>query len=181
VKEVGRRLGARYVVDGGVRKAGNRIRITVQLLESETGNHLWGERYDRNIEELFAVQDEIVRTIVANLPIHVEEAERTRILQRAPESSSAYDHWLRGKHFLSRGRSKEEVLRARQHFEKAIELDPSYAAAYVDLAESYYAEYQSPWTASRKAAAEQIFKLSRRAVELDPRDSRTHLELAWDT
>ncbi len=179
VKEVGLKLGARYVVEGSVRKTGSRIRITVQLLDSATGNHLWAERYDRNVEDIFGVQDEIMQMIVASLPIHVEEAELTRVLQRTRENFSAYDHWLRGKHFLSGDRSKEDVLRARQHFERAIELDPSYAAAHVDMAESYYAEYHSPWTASREAAAEQIFKLSRRAIELDPRDSRTHLELAW--
>jgi adenylate cyclase len=166
-------------VEGSVRKAGNRLRITAQLVETGTGNHLWAERYDRNVEDIFTVQDEIMRTIVASLPTHVEEAEVTRALQWATESFSAYDHWLRGKHLLHGGRSREEVLRARQHFEKAVELDPNYAAAYVDLADSYYAEYQSPWTASREAAGEQVFKLSRRAVELDPRDSRTHLELAW--
>lgn len=179
VKEVGRKLGARYVVEGSVRKVGNHIRITVQLLEAATGNHLWAERYDRNVEDVFSVQDEIMRTIVTNLPAHVEEAERTRVAQRRKECFSAYDHWLRGKHFLHKSRSEEDVLLARQHFEKAVEIDPGYAAAYVDLADTYYAEYQSPWTLSREAAAEQVFRLSRRAVELDPRDSRTHLELAW--
>src|SRR5262249_13178657 len=80
---------------------------------------------------------------------------------------------------LSNGTSMEEVLQARRHFERAIELDPGYASAYVDLAESFYSEFQSPWTASREAAAERIFELSRKAVELDPHDSRTHIELAW--
>jgi adenylate cyclase len=179
VKEVGRKLGARYVVQGSVRKAGNRIRITAQLLDSTSGSHLWAERYDLNVEDVFSIQDEIMCTIVANLPTHIEEAECRRALQRARESFSAYDHWLRGKHFLQKGRSREVVLLARQHFQKAVELDPNYAAAYVYLAESYYAEYHSPWTTSREDAAEQIFKLGHRAVELDPRDSRTHLELAW--
>jgi adenylate cyclase len=179
VKEVGRKLGARYVVEGSVRRAGNRIRITAQLLDSTSGSHLWAERYDLNVEDVFSIQDEIMCTIVANLPTYIEEAECRRALQRARESFSAYDHWLRGKHFLQKGRSREVVLLARQHFQKAVELDPNYAAAYVDLAESYYAEYHSPWTTSREDAAEQIFKLGRRAVELDPRDSRTHLELAW--
>ena len=179
VREIGRVLGARYVVEGSVRLAGARVRVTAQLVEAATGTHVWSERYDRPLEDIFAIQDEIVNTIVANLPIHVEGAERARALQRSTESFSAYDHWLRGKHFLTCGRSREDVLLARQHFERAIELDPNYAAAFVELAESYYAEYQSPWTASREAAAGKIFELARRAVELDPHDSRTHLELAW--
>jgi len=179
VKEIGRKLGARYVVEGSVRRAGSHIRITAQLLESATGNHLWAERYDRNVDDISAVQDEIMQMIVASLPTHVDEAERTSVLQRKCENLSAYDHWLRGKHSLSDSPSKEDVLRARQHFEKAIELDPSYAAAYCGMADSYQAEYYSNWTTSREAAGELIFKLSRRAVELDPRDSRTHYWLAW--
>ncbi len=180
VKEVGRQLGARYVVEGSVRRAGNRIRITAQLLESASGNRLWAERYDRNVDDISDAQDEIMRMIVASLPAHVEEAEQTSVLKRTKEDSSAYDHRLRGKHLLSVGPSREEVLRARQHFEKAIELDPGCAAAaYCDMADSYYAEYLSSWTTSREAAADQIFKLSHRAVELDPRDSRTHFWLAW--
>src|SRR5262245_41425276 len=179
VHEIGRALGVQYLLEGSVRRAGAHIRITAQLLESASGKHLWAERYDRNVEDIFAIQDEIVKTIVVNLPIHVEGAERANALRRSTDNFSAYDHWLRGKHFLTRGRSKDEVLLARQHFEKAIGLDPNYAAAFVDLAESYYAEYQSPWSASRQAAADKIFELARMAVELDPHDSRTHLELAW--
>jgi len=179
VRDIGRDLGVQYILEGSVRRAAGRIRVTAQLVEAGTGNHLWAERYDRSVQDIFVVQDEIVRTIVASLPAHVEEAERTRVLRRTTDSFSAYEHWLQGRHFLHRGRAKEDVLRARQHFEKAIELDPNYAAAHVDLADTYYAEYQSPWTASREAAAQQVFNLSRKAVELDPRDSRTHLELAW--
>ena len=179
VRDIGRELGVQYLLEGSVRRAGDRIRITAQLVEAATGKHLWAEHYDRNVEDVFSVQDEITHTIVASLPGHVEGAEQARALQRSTESFSAYDHWLRGRHFLNKGRSKDDVLQARSHFEKAIELDPSYASAYVELAESYYAEYQSPWTESREAAADRIFELSHRAVELDPHDSRTHLELAW--
>ena len=179
VRDIGRELGVQYLLEGSVRRARDRIRVTAQLVEAATGKHLWAERYDRNVEDIFGVQDEITRTIVASLPGHMEGAEQARALQRPTESFSAYDHWLRGRHFLNKGRSKDDVLQARSHFEKAIELDPSYASAYVELAESYYAEYQSPWTASREAAADRIFELSHRAVELDPHDSRTHLELAW--
>jgi TolB-like protein/Tfp pilus assembly protein PilF len=179
VKDVGRRLGCRYVVEGSVRKIGDRVRITAQLLEASTGNHLWAERYDRNIEDIHGVQDEITRSIVTNLPMHIEEAERTRVLDRTKSSFTAYDHWLRGKHYLNKRGTKDDVMEARRHLERAIEIDPTYAAAYVDLADTYYAEYNSPWASSRDVLAEQIFELSRRAVELDPRDSRTHLELAW--
>jgi len=176
---IGRDLGVQYVLEGSVRRLGDRIRVTAQLVDTGTGNHLWAERYDRSVDDIFVVQDEIMRTIVASLPAHLEEAECTRVLRRATEIISAYEHWLRGKHILKRVRSKEQVLQARQHFEKAVEIDPAYAVAYVDLAETYYAEYNSPWTSSRADAAEQVLTLSLKAVELDPRDSRTHLELAW--
>jgi adenylate cyclase len=155
------------------------MRITAQLLEAATGKYLWAERYDRGIEDLFDVQDEITQMIVASLPAHVDEAERTRVLQRASESFSAYDHWLRGKHLLSGNRSKDEVLRARHHFETAIELDPGFGSAYVELADTYHAEYDSAWSKSHEAALEQVLKLGHQAVDADPRDSRTHLYLAW--
>ncbi|MEP9390591.1 winged helix-turn-helix domain-containing protein, partial [Mesorhizobium sp. KR9-304] len=179
VRDIGLELAAQYIVEGSVRRAAERVRVTAQLVETETGKHLWAERFDRDIGDIFGVQDDIVQRIVASLPQHVEGAERSRNLQRPAESFSAYDHWLRGKYVLNNGTSMEEVLQARRHFERAIELDPGYASAYVELAESFYAEHESPWTASREAAAERIFELSRKAVELDPHDSRTHLELAW--
>ncbi|RWL14190.1 MAG: hypothetical protein E5X54_24230 [Mesorhizobium sp.] len=179
VRDIGRELGVQYILEGSVRRARDRIRVTAQLVEAATGKHLWAERYDRHVEDIFSVQDEITRTIVASLPGPVEGAEWARALQRPTESFSAYDHWLRGRYFLNKSSSKDDVLQARMHFEKAIELDPTYASAYVDLAQSYYAEYYSPWTVSREAVADRIFELSRRAVELDPYDSRTHLELAW--
>jgi tetratricopeptide (TPR) repeat protein len=179
MRDIGRDLSVQYILEGSVRHMGERVRITAQLVEAATGKDLWAERFDRNVKDIFSVQDDLLRMIVTNLPSHVEGAERSHALQRPTESFSAYDHWLRGNYFLNKSKAKDDVLQARQHFEKAIELDPSYAAAYVDLAESYIAEYQSPWTVSREAAAERIFELSRKAVELDPHDSRTHLELAW--
>jgi adenylate cyclase len=179
VRDIGRELGVQYIVEGSVRHLGKQIRVAAQLVDTTTCKHLWAERFDRDVEDFFSVQDDIVRTIVANLPSHIEGAEHSRILQRPTDNFSAYDHWLRGKHLLHKSITKDQVLAARQHFEKAIKLDPNYASAYVDLAQSYYAEYNSPWTVSREAAAERIFDLSRKAVELDPSDSRTHLELAW--
>jgi TolB-like protein len=178
-KEIARRLGARYILEGSVRRSGNRIRISAQLLESATGNHLWAERYDRNADELFDVQDEITRMVAANLPIHVEQAESARVQHRISDSLSAYDHWLRGKYLMGGDLSEEKVLHAKQHFEKAVEIDPNFGSAYVDLANSCWTEYQLSQTTSRETAVEQVMKLSRRAVEADPRDSRTHLFLAW--
>lgn len=177
--EAGRALDARYIVGGSVRRSGDRIRIAVQLMESITGSQLWAERYDRNIDDLFDVQDEITRMIVASLPIHVELAEDARVQRRASENLSAYDHWIRGKHLMGGELSQEIILRARQHFENAVELDPRFGSAYVDLANSYWLEYERVPAASREAVVEQVLNLSRRAVEADPRDSRTHLWLAW--
>jgi adenylate cyclase len=178
-QDVGSDLGVQYILEGSVRRIGAQIRITAQLIEAASGKHLWAERFDRNIGDVFAVQDEIMRKIVGTLPVHVEGAECLRSLQRPTDSFSAYEHWLRGKHLLNRARSKQDVLRAREHFEKALELDPSFAAAVVELGQSYYAEYHSSWTTSRQAAADKVFELGQIAVELDPFDSRTHLELAW--
>lgn len=179
IRDIARELAAQYLLEGSVRRASEQLRVTAQLVDVTTGQRLWAERFDRPLGDIFLVQDDIVQRIVASLPPHIEDAERLRNLHRPTESLSAYEHWLRGKYILGNATSKQQVLQARRHFETAIELDPGYALAYVDLADSFYVEFQSPWTSSREAAGAKIFELSRRAVELDPRDSRTHLQLAW--
>ena len=101
VRQVGRELGVRYVLEGSVRRAGDRIRITAQLIDATTGAHRWAERYDRKLEDTFAVQDEVARTIVAVLAVHVNKAETERALAKPPAAWQAYDHYLRAAHTFS--------------------------------------------------------------------------------
>lgn len=178
VQEVGRQLRVQYVVEGSVRRAGGRVRITVQLVEARTGNHLWAERYERDLEDIFSVQDEVTQRIVANLVGRLDDAGRERALRKPSESLSAYDLWLQGKYLLNR-RSKDDILHARKLFQRALDLDPNYATAYIELAETYIYESTSDWTQEPDIAAKHAFDLARTAVELDDRDSRAHLILAW--
>ncbi len=136
VSEVGRKLGVQFVVEGSVRKVGNRVRITAQLVEAETRNHLWAERYDRELEDIFAVQDEVVATIAATLPGRVEHA-RVEHSRRAPTNSlSAYDCILRGNKHI-RNYRRHEIADARAAFERAVELDPNSARARAGVAHTY--------------------------------------------
>ena len=129
VQQVSRDLGVRYVLEGSVQRAGNRVRINAQLIDATTGKHLWAERYDRDAQRLFDIQDEIVTTIVATLAFKVDAAERERVMRKGPSNLDAYDYWLRGRnaffHF-----TKEANAEAGSLYRKAIELDPSWARPY---------------------------------------------------
>ncbi len=129
LKDVGARLGVRYLVEGSVRKAGNRVRITAQLIDATTGNHIWAERYDRSIEDVFDVQDEVTNAIVATLPGQIEKAVIERSGRKRTENITAYDCLLRGnRHFHSV--TYEDLLEAKRLYQQAIELDPQFALAY---------------------------------------------------
>jgi TolB-like protein len=173
------KLGARYVLEGSVRKAGERVRITAQLSDAAAGNHLWVESYDRVLEDVFAVQDDVAQKIISTLAVRLEEESRERAIRKSLTNLSAYDCYLRGKHcFPDWHGSEENVLQARAMFERALELDPNYALAYSGLTETYLAEAWAPWTPNHDAAAERTFECARKAVELDNRDSHAHNMLA---
>ena len=178
VQEVARELGVQYVLEGSVRKAGNRVRVTAQLVDATTGHHLWGERYDRDLNDIFAVQDEVTQMIVSTLAGRLEDAGRARAEHKTTEKLSAYDCVLRGRQCLDRG-TKEDILEARRMFGRALELDPGYAAAYAELAWTYFEEYGSSWSESPQEALDRGFDLGQRAVRLDDTDSRAHLALGY--
>ena len=182
--EAASQLGVQYVLEGSVQKAANRVRITAQLIEGATGSHLWAESYDRVLEDVFAVRDDVVATIVSTLAGQVEEDSRKRAATKSPANLTAYEHVLRGKRHRPEslnGGPKNDFLREREEFERAVELDPTCTAAYVALAHSYIAEfyYGSSWSPSLDAAGARAFEYARKAVELDDRDSQTHLILAY--
>ena len=141
VRRVARDLGVRYVVEGSVRKMGSRIRITAQLIDAVPGNHLWSERFDRGIEELFEVQDELTQTIVGTVAGRLEDAEIRLASNKRTDSLPAYDCLLRGiAHLRSYG--ADDNRRARELFEQAVALDPRYALAHAYLALSLLVEHR---------------------------------------
>jgi adenylate cyclase len=170
IPQIARRLGVQFVVEGSVRRAGRRVRITAQLISAATGAHLWAERYDRELEDIFAVQDEVVRTVVATVAGRLEVAGAEIARRKPPDSLVAYDYILRGLEQLNL-EGKEHNSEARRLFEKAVELDPQYAVSHAYLALAIFVE----WTSNRASnELERAVTCAQRALELDESDSRCH-------
>jgi adenylate cyclase len=166
VGAVGAKLGVAYVVEGSVRKAGNRVRVTAQLVEAKSGNHIWAERYDRDLEDIFAVQDELVHEIAVAVPEQLNVAAVNRARRRNVENLSAYDYVLRGEWLLNQDYGS---LEARGLFEKAIEIDPGCARAYTRLAAIHAYSVFSHGVSVNEAA--ELGRLNaERALEIDPTD-----------
>ncbi|BCH23932.1 adenylate/guanylate cyclase domain-containing protein [Mesorhizobium sp. L-8-3] len=171
VRRIARDLGVRYVVEGSVRKMGSRIRITAQLIDAVPGNHLWSERFDRGIEELFDVQDELTQTIVATVTGRLEDAEIRMASNKRTDSLLAYDCLLRGiRHLRSFGADDNRC--ARELFEQAVALDPRYALAHAYLALSLLVE--NHYGSASDAIKQRALDIATAAVRMDPRDSRCH-------
>ncbi|MFQ5936483.1 MAG: adenylate/guanylate cyclase domain-containing protein, partial [Acidiferrobacterales bacterium] len=166
VKQVSRDLNVRYVLEGSVRKAGNRVRITAQLIEAGTGHHLWAERYDRDLTDVFAVQDEISTQVVTALQVQLVEGEQARVWRRSTNNLEAWQCLTEGlAHF--RRFTLEENSKARQLFHKAVNIDPEYAAARVWLGWTYWAEVRYLWAESPDDALVQAVEMAHEALALD--------------
>jgi adenylate cyclase len=176
VQEVGRDLGVRYVLEGGVRKAGGRVRITAQLIDAASGHHLWAERFDRDLADIFAVQDEVTGRIVATLAGKLAESERRRARSGQTENLEAYDCVLRGRELWERF-TPEDNREARRLYEKAIELDPDYARAYASLAWTYLTDHNERWAGAEDQPLERALEIARRGVVANPASHSNHLAL----
>ena len=172
VQDIGRELGVAYVVEGSVRKAANRVRVTVQMVEAATGNHIWAERYDRELDEIFSVQDELTRSIVSVLPARLEKAVVERAYRNPTVSLNAYDYYLRGSWVFFQSGADDQT--AIEFLEKAIELDPRFAHAYAILASLYsYRLYSlAPWNGDPGALAKSYIE---RALVFGESDSEIHI------
>lgn len=172
VKEIGQKLGVNHVVEGSVRKAGNRVRVTAQLVEVASGNHVWAERYDRKLEDIFAVQDEVVASVVAQLGLNLREAATARARNRLTEILSAYDHFLRGRAAWWRGDWNEGF----GHLDKALAIDSGFAAAHAWLALQYaYQSYGSTMGFSPEEISDKTREHAEAALALDDRDPFVHM------
>ncbi len=171
VDEVGRELGVRYVLEGSVRRAGDRVRINAQLIEADSGHHLWAERYDRELADIFAVQDEVTEQIVSALRVTLRPDERERVRRIPTQNLEAYDFFLRGEALLYR-LDPEQAERAVDLFERAIELDPGFADAYLGKALVRHNRAMVREGPDSDAMREAI-ELAREAVRLDD-SSRAH-------
>jgi adenylate cyclase len=168
ITDVGRELGVQYVLEGSVRKAGNRVRVTGQLIDAASGNHLWAERYDRDLSDIFALQDELVHTIAGVVPGQIDRASITEISRKPPANLTAYEYELRGRWALSHW--SEGLAAARNWYLKSIASDPDYGLAHAGLGMVYsYGLYVlgfSPEEAMQKAKWH-----ASRALSLDPQNA----------
>jgi adenylate cyclase len=165
VRDISREMGVRYIMEGSVRKAGERVRISAQLIDAMTDHHLWAERYDRPLADIFTVQDEIRQKIVLALKVKLTPEEQARFKRAPTNNLEAYDYFLRGWQLAFRT-TKETNIQARQMFEKAIELDPQYAAAYAGLGLTYFMEWLSQWSADPQNV-KRATEISQQAIVLD--------------
>ena len=183
IRQVGRELGVRYVLEGSVRRAGDRVRISAQLIDAVTGAHRWGERYDRELKDVFAVQDEVSRAIVAILVAHVNKAEAERTLLKPPATWQAYDFFMRASDIHSAMWSSSfnvaGLYEARRLLERSISLDPHYARAYAALSSTHLTAWIQPLDEDflTPAALERAHRLARKAVQLDPNLPIAHAHL----
>ena len=171
IKRVGRELGVRYIADGSVRKLGNRVRVTVQLLDAASGYHLWTERYERELDDIFALQDEIVRAIVAAVPGRLEYAGREIARGKPTSSITAYDLVLLGNERW-RQLTVKDLAEARAYFQRAVALDPQYARAHVNIAWTIVCDafLESPATPPLDEALREM----ETALDIDDGDAWSH-------
>ncbi|MEP6905908.1 MAG: protein kinase, partial [Gemmatimonadales bacterium] len=171
MREIGRQLGAKTLLEGSVRKAGSRLRVTAQVIDVETGYHLWSERFDREMADVFAIQDEIAANIVKALRLVLSKREESAIKAARTRNVRAYEYYLRGRQLYHQWR-RESWERAEDMFRRAISLDPEYALAYTGLADSSAIRYM--YFSGGDEALQQADSASQRAVQLDPTLAEAH-------
>lgn len=172
VKQVGRELGVRYLLEGSVRKAANRVRITGQLIDTTTGGHLWAERFEGTLDDIFGLQDQVTASVVGAIAPQLERAEIERAKRKPTESLDAYDYYLRGMASLNQG-TREATKEALPLFHEAMRLDPDFASAHGMAAWCHFWRKVNGWMADRAQEAAEGARLARRAVELGKDDAVT--------
>ena len=166
LNQIGRELGAQYILTGSVRKAGERVRVNAQLIHAGRGEHLWAERYDRELKDIFALQDEITLRITQALQIKITEGEQARVFGKGTDNLDAYLKWLQGQDLLIHGGKNDNAL-ARRMFEDAIRSDPNWAQPYVLLGWTYLMESLSGWSSSPESSFNEAIALGRKSLALD--------------
>jgi TolB-like protein/class 3 adenylate cyclase/Tfp pilus assembly protein PilF len=170
IKKVGRELGVRYVLEGSVRKAGNKVRITGQLIDSSTGAHLWANRFDGSLEDVFDLQDQVTTDVVSAIAPKVEQAEMERARHKPTESLAAYDYYMRGMARIYDG-TRDANIAALQNFERAVNIDPNFASAYGMCTYCYVWRKANGWLADKDRAVAETERLARAAARLGPDDA----------
>jgi adenylate cyclase len=165
-KQIGSDQGVRYVLEGSVRKVGRRIRINAQLSDGTTGHHLWADRYDRELDDIFAVQDDITHQITVEMRVHLSEGEKVRVLAGRTNSVEAWERLIRADE-LTNTLVEEDNLEARRLLEEAVQIDPSYAAAWTQLANTFVGDVFMGRSESREGALKQALYAAQKALDIE--------------
>jgi adenylate cyclase len=176
VKRVGQEMGVRYVLEGSVRKSGDRVRITAQLIEATTGNHIWAKRYDRELADIFSIQDELTEAITGEIEPELAEVERERAYRKPPESLNAWDYYQQGLWYLWQFRADENA-EAQRLFQRAADIDPGFAPAFAGLGYSYYLDVALAFTDNVSEALTKGRRAAQEAVAIDVKDAMAHCAL----
>ena len=168
VQEVGRKLGVRYVLEGSVRKEKDRVRITVQLIDAQTGGHVWSERYDRDLKDIFALQDEVTLSIMRAMRVKLTEGEQAALWQRKGLTNNleVFEKYLQGREYNLQN-TPRAYDKARQLYEEAIALDPGFAMAYAGLAFTHVADAIWGWSKDPRESARKAYEMANKAITLD--------------
>jgi adenylate cyclase len=180
IREVGRDLGVRSVLEGSIRRAGNRVRITAQLIDATNGAHLWADRYDRDLTDIFAVQDDVTRRIVDALKVTLSPAEKARLADSGTPNIDAYDCYLRGRELLALNpKNRERFEQSTKLFMKALKLDPGYSQAYASLSLAYNLDYQNRWSDDPDNSLQLAKHNAQQAIEKDPKEPLARQVACW--
>ena len=180
IRTVARELGVRSVLEGSIRRAGNRVRISAQLIDAANGGHLWAERYDRDLTDIFEVQDDVTRRIVDALKVTLSPAENARLTDSATSNIDAYDWALRGRELLlGNPKNRERFEQSKAYFTRAIEIDPSYSQAYAGLGMAYMFDYQNRWSDDPDSSLPLGKRYAEQAIEQNPKEPLARLVAAW--
>ena len=178
VQQVSEELGVRYVLEGSVRKADNRFRITAQLIDALKGHHLWAERYDRTMKDIFALQDEITEEIVTALDVKLVRGEQARLWRKSLKNPKARDFYYRGREKWHRS-TKESLAEARQLFEQVIELEPDSPLGYVGAAQTHWFDAWRGFSKDPARSSKRAVALAQKAIVLDDSSADAHALLGW--
>jgi adenylate cyclase len=176
---VGRDLGVRSVLEGSIRRAGNRVRITAQLVDATNGTHLWADRYDRELTDIFPVQDDVTRQIVDALRVTLSPAEKARVADSGTRNIDAYDCYLRGREVLDVNPNRERFEESTKFFMRALELGPSYSQAYAGLSMAYNLDYHTRWSDNPDNSLRLAKHNAEQAMEKNPSEPFARLVASW--
>ncbi len=176
VKDVSRDLGVRYVLEGSVQKVADKVRINAQLIDASNDHHLWAERYDKDLRDLFKLQNELVQTIVTKMAIRIDETERKRTMRKDTDNLQAYDYLLRGWEYFYQN-TREGNKNARLMFQRAIEIDSRYSSAYAALAWSYLNDFYYGWTMFPDKSLQRTHDLAKKALSMEESNALAHSAL----